>query len=266
MPARSEIAYRLDRTGDPVDSGPSIGVEVDSTSQLIFFETQQATRDRTPLIRAGELLSNFIYAFDSGVTVPWLYSDTGLTVDAAAELRALRNTSYRFIIEGAIPTDPPSDFQMDVTNMVVSQPPAGNFTFITLASNSVITNNLPDSAVIEAEFAQQILPGRRCLVQNVSGGSVLPKVPGIVRVPFWASVNADTSDFAALAITGDDVLDSVATRGATLTIEYDPRYADLDTRIEYGFDTRGNPLQWRIASTSRIGRYHLELQLSTVAF
>lgn len=86
---------------------------------------------------------------------------------------------------------------------------------------------------------------------TAGGAEFLPLRPQLEPVAFWMAVQSSVGDFAALTIGTDGDVQSAASKNLTIEANYDSRLEDLDTVVQYGTDGSGDPIDWRITSTSR---------------
>lgn len=227
------------------------------------------------------------------VSIPLAFNSDGLNVYARDV--NFQSGSYRFILQNFTPPTVPDPWFGYVNMQVPNSPPAGFalldlhgviggfITNITLAAGDnlialwrqYIIDHVRSGGAFEnlQSFQERLLAlpmeGQLVTVEYRDNSdddweAFLPRIPSRVPVPFWCEVGSDVGDFAGVAISSEDILESVASRSLTLTARYDSRLEDFDTRIEFGMDGLGRPLRWAINTVSRNGD-DLELSLVTYA-
>ena len=195
------------------------------------------------------------------VVLPFRFEYDGTLVDAEDEIRALP----------AGTTDAPAKFRLTIedglgTSDLVALLEAVSASVATVADNRVyIATAYSDNQTAGAGAMTDLASRPVNLELQASSapfhyGEFLPLSPVLTPVPFWCNAGEAESDFAALSVTAEG-LDTIAKRTLTLEAAYDARLEDLDTRIQYGTDSAGAPIRWRITTTSRTVNEGLSLQL-----
>lgn len=225
-----------------------------------------------------------------GVSIPVYFQDGSVRVQAVQELMDVRGGDFRFRIHDLVPPDIPDigdTFDITVTGMGTGTYVTGD-AFVHLLDGENITDNFSEirrawyvwwirtgrgapSAEVR-EFVERLnnlpITNAKLSIQRSESGAndykdLLPGVPSIVEHPFWCRAGETIGDFAGVAISSDDVLESVGTRSLTLTARYDPRLEDFDNTVRFGTDGLGAPLIWQVNSTSRSGAM---IELALIAY
>lgn len=267
MPGFTEIAYLRQPKGGPVPSRITLGsaegngrmgfAEAAGNFLETFGQLAAAFPANTPRTNASFAVASLIYQFEGfRINATQIWTDL---VDGDA------TPATRIEVHDALATRDP------VADLVISFSKT-DFNNIRPDSGTVVWG--PDSGAAvgfnwtarEAQDLQNVLLAgyQATIVNDDSEKNVLPSVPGTVETALWCSVAPVFGDFAALAITGEDVLQSIASKSVTITTEYRPDLEDLDNTFRYGADSLGRPVIWRVLSTSRTERF-IDINLTAAA-
>ena len=288
MPGFTEIAYLRQPKGALVPSritlgsaegngrmafGYSVGGGVTPVTEFVetFGELATAFPETTPTINASFAVASIIYEFEGfRLDATEIWSDL---VEAAPSYPPVRITIHDVLTD----RDPVEDLTImfSATDFNNIRPDSGTVVWgpDTGDQSDPDKSKRRDPATVafnwsgsEASNLRDVrIAGYQASIFNdKTGDFILPSVPGVVESPIWCSVAPVFGDFAALAITGEDVLQSVASKSVTITTEYRPELEDLDNTFRYGSDSRGLPVIWRVLSTSRTERF-IDLNLTAAA-
>ncbi|MYJ74462.1 MAG: hypothetical protein F4089_04875 [Gammaproteobacteria bacterium] len=258
-----------------------------------------ANEDIPVLETFGDLIDHWLAPGDApewdsqSLVLPTSFRAETLFVDATEKIEALPSgtsvgvegyLNWRFTFSQVVPPAPATDYVLTMehlwTNSVFGTAPTQWLVLATINPRSrpreghpedllrtTWRDNRPESGIALAQFKQEIFASRLVRVELDQGrgyGELYPESPGAVETAIWCSVAPVFGDFAALAITGQDVLQSVASKAVTITTEYHPELEDLDNTFRYGTDSLGRAVIWRVLSTARTERT-IELNLTAAA-
>ncbi|MDE0383810.1 MAG: hypothetical protein OXI22_08010 [Defluviicoccus sp.] len=215
---------------------------------------------------AGRTLPTWRSLIGGGVSsgaimvLPFRFEYDGTLVDAEDEVRALpagvqdAPAKFRVSIEDGLGA---SDLVATLEGLSAHVPDtADNRVYIATAyadNQTVGAGSMTDLASLPVKV--EVETG-----DPAAYGEFLPLTPVLTPVDFWCTAGESAADFAALAVTAEG-LDTIAKRTLTLEAAYDARLEDLDTRVQYGTDSAGAPIRWRITTTSRNVDRSLSLNL-----
>lgn len=262
MPTYNDIAYIRVETDTTVRSRMPVA-SVRGGTNLVFDTTILGDPD---IGLARHLWGTFQAAVSQGravVIFPNVYSDDGVLVNATDEIEKLRdqvsgNANWKLTIGNA--RDDGSDLVLTLGGgLRVFDGPEGTDSQTGIAVTSYADNHGSDVGSV----ALGGLPVDIEVDVDKDGTFVgfLPFRPVLEPVPIWVRRGELISDFSGLAITGDDAIESIAEKTVALRTAYLPILEDLDTRVVYGADDDGIPIEWRIVSTTR-GEREMVLNLA----
>lgn len=263
MPRGNDIATIRIPSGRVVARVP-FGTFFRETGALLLFADIDRVGNRTVATRAREIWTFAAVEDRADFVLPAAFADDGVQIDATEELKGLSGADgeYRFTVEGA--RDDGSDL------ILTMELDLGNFQTIPVLGPAIIatvvTSGYSDNH--GSDTGDAVLQGRPVHIERNTASTgqpavwqpVMPTRPGLKPVPIWVRRGAIAGDFRALALTVEGDIESVAAKTVTLTANYRPELEDLDTQIVYGTDVDGQPVVWRIASTTRTER-EIELNL-----
>lgn len=274
------------RAGVPVDSELQIGADTTTIHDAVFGVDNTISggdgfrilADLSEVLTDWTVLPRSSIANAVGILMaPIVFRAGNRLFDAFNELDALANGEYRIVIPGILGDIDNGDLQINVTNMTLSDLRtfdqfSGVYYGLYVEFNSVITFNGQAPSDVSRQILNRInrtyLRGRTLQLQKVEADkttkTIYPQVPGPVREGIWIQPQDVIGDFATLALTGEQLLETVSQRNVTIRTTYREELEDLDTGIEWGMDTLGIPILWRIVTSTRIENSELmELQLTT---
>lgn len=256
MPDFNEIAQVRVPTGDRAARMPLSSTGAENAAN---FQVHPAVgQPPVSMARLADLWTTWATVSGSQaatISLPYQFRDDGQPIDATAALGALANvtdptlklTVYGVLAEG-------KDF-------VVSFSARFSSSRELRAIPNSLTYVLPDDAAARkysdnhgTDAGATLLNGHAMgLEYQASDGfrTVLPNAKTFTPRSIWVRRQEIIGDFAALALTADAGLQSVARKTVTLEASYDPILEDLDTQIVYGEDDDGVPVVWALQGTAR---------------
>ncbi|MDD9990378.1 MAG: hypothetical protein OXP75_01115 [Rhodospirillales bacterium] len=272
MPDFNDIAQvRVDSGRETVARMP-ISVAAPASHSFVFSYAEAGITRRQGAQTAADIWEAWapaaITSKASGdLSLPFLFNDDGAVVDATDEIKAIADGTERRL-RLTLPEAVPDQVLVVTVNVEGGSGSATDRAFFALEGSDATARAGDYSDNHQAAWdAGGFLQGQPVQVDvwNATANAFqdfLPKRPVLENRPIWVRRDDVLGDFNTLAITGEDVLESVATKSVTLTAAYDPLLEDLDTQVVYGTDANGEAIIWRIASTARQERF-IQLNLAT---
>ncbi|MYK03017.1 MAG: unc-93 family MFS transporter [Gemmatimonadales bacterium] len=244
MPDLNDIAQALLPGGGFIPSRIPIGNDFSSTTTAVFVSGESVP------VAVYLTLEALAAVGSTWLFLPPIYRTDGVTVDATDEIADIAADDALVFRFAGVEAHDGGEFSFAAT--VKS---AGTSR---LSQRPLIIFPLPDFPA-GTDLSQTIV-GKTLGIER-DGASLLPAIPAVEPHPLWVRRGDVLGDFSAVAVTGEDVLETTAVRTVRLETNYDPRLEDLDTRIEYGSTADGTPIVWRIQSIER-GERSLFLNLA----
>lgn len=282
MPDFPDIVYLRQPRGARVNSFATASNETDIPGVFSISGRPSGTRGAYGVFETFGELEDYLLANqtpDIVFQVPYNYRDGGVVLDISANLIALnaedpavdRITELTF--RDAVPatrTEPVADFNLVFTEAAINNlrttTQLGVFATKITDPPSGWSARFPTDSTARALYRAERIAGTgvNVTLRGRNAPELMPQIPGAVETPIWCRIGDTFGDFAALALDGQDVLQSVASKAVTVTTSYQPELEDLDNTIRFGTDSRGAPIIWRILSTTRSDRF-IDLQLTAAA-